>query len=177
MRIYEFVKEHVIPFNSVIAMAITVAAVLDFLAPQAAYLAWLSYALAGLVLLAMGIVAFVLPRALDYQAAPVHSFGDIPMIGFVFPLIGLFIAPVYPLIASATLSALPQKMHSAMTGLIVIFSALGGTLGSRIIGMLFEHVGGAKAFYFMIIPISLLIIALWLLNKFIKDYENAHQQA
>ena len=51
------------------------------------------------------------------------------------------------------------------------------TLGSRIIGMLFEHVGGAKAFYFMIIPISLLIIALWLLNKFIKDYENAHQQA
>lgn len=129
------------------------------------------------LLLAMGIVAFVLPRALDYQAAPVHSFGDIPMIGFVFPLIGLFIAPVYPLIASATLSALPQKMHSAMTGLIVIFSALGGTLGSRIIGMLFEHVGGAKAFYFMIIPISLLIIALWLLNKFIKDYENAHQQA
>ncbi len=83
------------------------------------------------LLLAMGIVAFVLPRALDYQAAPVHSFGDIPMIGFVFPLIGLFIAPVYPLIASATLSALPQKMHSAMTGLIVIFSALGGTLGSR----------------------------------------------
>ncbi len=61
------------------------------------------------LLLAMGIVAFVLPRALDYQAAPVHSFGDIPMIGFVFPLIGLFIAPVYPLIASATLSALPQK--------------------------------------------------------------------
>jgi hypothetical protein len=55
MRIYEFVKEHVIPFNSVIAMAVTVAAVLDFLAPQAAYLAWLSYALAGLVMLAMGL--------------------------------------------------------------------------------------------------------------------------
>ena len=56
MRIYEFVKEHVIPFNSVIAMAVTVAAVLDFLAPQAAYLAWLSYELAGLVMLAMGLV-------------------------------------------------------------------------------------------------------------------------
>ena len=55
MRIYEFVKEHVIPFNSVIAMAVTVAAVLDFLAPQAAYLAWLSYELAGLVMLAMGL--------------------------------------------------------------------------------------------------------------------------
>lgn len=53
MRIYEFVREHVIPFNAVILMSITVAAVLDFLAPQAAYLAWLSYALAGLVFTVM----------------------------------------------------------------------------------------------------------------------------
>lgn len=55
MRIYEFVREHVIPFNSVIAMSVTVAAVLDFLAPQAPYLAWVSYALAALVLLAMAL--------------------------------------------------------------------------------------------------------------------------
>ena len=52
---------------------------------------------------------------------------------------------------------------------------MGGTLGSRIIGMLFEHVGGAQAFYFMLIPIAILIGALFLLNKFIKDYEHAHQ--
>ena len=52
---------------------------------------------------------------------------------------------------------------------------VGGTLGSRIIGMLFEHVGGAQAFYFMLIPIAILIGALFLLNKFIKDYEHAHQ--
>ena len=53
MRIYDFVKEHVMPFNAVIVMSITVAAVLDFLAPQAAYLAWLSYALAGPVVMMM----------------------------------------------------------------------------------------------------------------------------
>lgn len=53
MRIYDFVKEHVMPFNAVIVMSITVAAVLDFLAPQAAYLAWVSYVLAGLVLTVM----------------------------------------------------------------------------------------------------------------------------
>ena len=49
MRMYDIVKEQVIPFNAVILMSITVAAVLDFLAPQAAYLAWVSYALAALV--------------------------------------------------------------------------------------------------------------------------------
>ena len=53
MRIYEFVREHVMPFNAVIVMSMTAAAVLDFLAPQAPYLAWLSYVLAVLVLLAM----------------------------------------------------------------------------------------------------------------------------
>lgn len=53
MRIYEFVREHVMPFNAVIVMSMTVAAVLDFLAPQAPYLAWVSYALATLLLLAM----------------------------------------------------------------------------------------------------------------------------
>ena len=53
MRIYEFVREHVMPFNAVIVMSISVVGVLDFLAPQAPYLAWVSYALAGLVLMAM----------------------------------------------------------------------------------------------------------------------------
>lgn len=53
MRIYEFVREHVMPFNAVIVMSMSVAAVLDFLAPQAPYLAWASYALATLVLAAM----------------------------------------------------------------------------------------------------------------------------
>ncbi|ASK27303.1 MFS transporter [Neisseria chenwenguii] len=132
--------------------------------------------LTACLLISAAIVAFVLPQALNTSPQTIHSFSEIPAIGFIFPLIGLFIAPVYPLISSATLSALPQRMHSSMTGLIVIFSALGGTLGSRIIGMLFEHVGGAQAFYFMLIPIAVLIIALLLLNKFIKDYEHAHPQ-
>ena len=80
------------------------------------------------------LLPFVLPQVLSYKSDPIHSLIDVPLIGYVFPIIGLFISPVYPLISSATLSALPQRMHSAMTGLIVIFSALGGTLGSRIIG-------------------------------------------
>ena len=61
--------------------------------------------------------------------------------GFAFPLVGLFIAPIYPLLNSVVLSALPNKLHSSMTGLIVVFSALGGTLGSRVIGYLFKNEG------------------------------------
>lgn len=45
------------------------------------------------------------------------------------PLIGLFMAPIYPAINSVMLSSLPLHPHSTMTGLLVIFSALGSTSG------------------------------------------------
>lgn len=96
------------------------------------------------------------------------TLSEIPMLGFVLPLIGLFIAPIYPLLTSTVLSNLPKNLHSPMAGLIIIFSALGGTLGSKIVGELFESIGGVKAFYFLIIPIILLILSVILIKKLIK---------
>ena len=71
MRIYDFVKEHVMPFNAVIFMSITIVAVLDFLAPQAAYLSWLSYALAGLV--AMMMILELLQRHTGVNANSLYT--------------------------------------------------------------------------------------------------------
>jgi MFS transporter, FHS family, glucose/mannose:H+ symporter len=56
-------------------------------------------------------------------------------------------------------------MHGPMSGLIVIFSALGGTTGSIITGYIFEHFGGQKAFYFSLVPITILAISLFVFNK------------
>jgi len=78
----------------------------------------------------------------------VTGWGSAPLGAFVFPLIGLFIAPIYPAINSVILSTLPPRQHGAMSGLIVIFSALGGTTGSIITGNIFEAYGGQTAFYF-----------------------------
>jgi predicted MFS family arabinose efflux permease len=55
-----------------------------------------------------------------------------------------------------------------MTGLIVIFSALGGTLGSRIVGYTFKTYGAEKGFYFTVIPLVLLLIAVFYLEKLKK---------
>ena len=93
---------------------------------------------------------------------------DIPFLGFILPLIGLFIAPIYPLLNSTVLSSLPRSLHSPMSGLIIIFSALGGTVGSRIVGELFESVGGANAFYFLLIPMALLIIFVFFIDRLSK---------
>ena len=58
-----------------------------------------------------------------------------------------------------------------MSGLIIIFSALGGTIGSRIVGTLFKNIGGVKAFYFLTIPIVLLIVSVVLIQIVIKKQE------
>lgn len=124
-----------------------------------------STVLIGAIAGAMVLVAFVLPQALDAEVRDggIRIFG-LPLIAFIFPLVGLFIAPIYPLLNSVVLSALPKNLHSPMTGLIVLFSATGGTLGSRITAYFFERLGGG-AFYFTLVPMSLLLVAVLLLKR------------
>jgi MFS transporter, FHS family, glucose/mannose:H+ symporter len=112
--------------------------------------------------------AVVLLAALPMAAAvhgPAHGWADASLAAFLLPAIGLFLGPVYPTVNSVVLSALPTERHAAMTGLIVIFSALGGTLGSFVTGRLFGHVGGAAAFYLTLAPLALLAIGLTALKR------------
>jgi len=120
---------------------------------------WLRVLLAGLVSAAV-LVLVALPLAGHDGGPVVTAWSAAPLAAFVFPLIGFLIAPVYPAINSVILSALPTHQHGAMAGLIVVFSALGGTSGSIITGTLFELVGGRTAFYFSLVPIALIVVAL-----------------
>lgn len=129
------------------------------------------WVLSSCIIAAMLLVIFVLPKTVGLEVKEIHTLSDIPLIGFAFPLIGLFIAPIYPLLNSIVLSALPKNLQSSMTGLIVIFSALGGTLGSRITGWLFKHQGPENAFYFTLIPMSLLLISFFILKKITAEDE------
>jgi fucose permease len=99
----------------------------------------------------------------------VTGWGTAPLGAFVFPVIGLFLAPIYPAINSVILSTLPKAQHGPMSGLIVIFSALGGTTGSIITGNIFESFGGETAFYFSLVPIGILIGTLYFFNRIQKN--------
>ncbi|TDI81185.1 MAG: MFS transporter [Bacteroidetes bacterium] len=120
-------------------------------------------------LIGIGLLLVVLPQLKTIGDSNIlRTLADVPKLGYVLPLIGLFIAPIYPLLNSTVLSHLPKNLHSPMSGLIIIFSALGGTLGSRIVGILFENIGGIKAFYFLIIPMVLLIISVVFIKRIIR---------
>jgi len=132
------------------------------------YIKWSTIIIVCAVI-AIGILLAVLPQLKpDGNASVITLLTDVPFLGFILPLIGLFIAPIYPLLNSTVLSHLPKSLHSPMSGLIIIFSALGGTIGSRIVGTLFEKVGGVNAFYFLIIPIILLIITVFIIQRLIR---------
>lgn len=123
------------------------------------------------LLAAASLVLVAIPLAQASGVGEVTGWSNAPLGAFVFPLIGLFIAPIYPAINSVILSTLPARQHGPMSGLIVIFSALGGTTGSIITGNIFETFGGQTAFYFSLVPIGILIVCLFFFNRIQKKSE------
>ncbi|WP_233590336.1 MFS transporter [Dyella dinghuensis] len=124
------------------------------------------YALLNLCVVGMGLlVMLTLPLAHGVTARANVGWFNAPMAAYLIPLIGLLMAPIYPVINSVALSSLPKPSHAAMTGLIVIFSALGGTLGSRITAIVFSRFDGIHAFYFSLVPMLLILITLFLFKR------------
>jgi FHS family glucose/mannose:H+ symporter-like MFS transporter len=141
---------------------------------------WL-YVLVTCSIIAGCIVYFAMPEIdtflNSYHGNGISKLKDVPAIAFIFPLIGLFLAPIYPAINSVILSSLPKPQHGLMSGLIIVFSALGGSFGSVITGHVFQAYGGQKAFYFSLVPIAVLLIALVLFNSLQKRYATRQQVA
>ncbi|WP_281301499.1 MULTISPECIES: MFS transporter [unclassified Iodidimonas] len=136
------------------------------------------YPVLNVCVLAMaGLVLLTLPLTRGLEGQVVSGWAEAPMAAFLFPLIGLFMAPIYPAINSVILSALPTARHSSMTGLIVIFSALGGTTGSLITGRVFEAFDGQTAFYLSLVPMLAILMCLYLFRQTTGRHKAGEAQA
>jgi fucose permease len=136
-------------------------------------LRWIYYLSFCLIVVAI-IVLIVLPMAKNLilvDSKGINWF-HAPLVFYLLPIMGLFLAPIYPTINSTILSALPKHLHSGMSGLIVVFSAIGGTTGSIITGHVFQAYDGTIAFYFTLIPITAIFILLWFLHKMVSNYQS-----
>jgi MFS transporter, FHS family, glucose/mannose:H+ symporter len=125
-------------------------------------------ALTGCLIAAAGLVLLAIPLAQGIDASQATGWGNMPVAAYIFPMIGLLLAPIYPAINSLILNKLPIQKHGLMSGLIIVFSALGGTTGSLITGNIFQHFGGENAFYFSLIPITILITGLYFFKRLQK---------
>ena len=124
---------------------------------------WFPLVLGCLIGMAVLIVA-VLPLAAAHHGQ-VTSWAGAPIAAFLFPAIGLMMAPIYPALNSAILSSMAPREQPAMVGLIVVFSALGGTTGSFVVGHIFAMFQGTIAFYVLLIPIAALAVASTMVRR------------
>ncbi|MCB0456446.1 MAG: MFS transporter [Flavobacteriaceae bacterium] len=120
------------------------------------------------VVLAIVLVLLVLPLAKNVEVIQINSITDLPAVSYLFPLIGLFLAPLYPLVNSTVLSSVEKEKHSSLAGILTFFSAIGGTLGSLLIGNLFDSLGGEKVFYLSLIPFTIMFIIFFVINRLTK---------
>ncbi|MFP3590559.1 MFS transporter [Chryseobacterium sp. SIMBA_038] len=65
-----------------------------------------------------------------------HSDNSIALL-FLFPVIGLFLSPLYPVINSKMIAQIDKEQANLFTSLIVIFSSLGSSVSSIIMSLLF----------------------------------------
>ena len=115
-----------------------------------------------LVIGCLGAMGVIILAALPLAAGPhgqVTGWASAPLAAFLLPMVGLAMAPIYPALNSAILSSMAPREQPAMVGLIVVFSALGGTTGSFIVGHIFAAFQGTVAFYVLLLPIAALALA------------------
>ena len=129
------------------------------------------YVLVGSLLLAALLVIIAMPLAKNEAGRNITGWLDAPVAAYIFPLIGLLLAPVYPAINSVILTSLPKPKHGVMSGLIIIFSAIGGTTGSLVTGFIFDKYDGQTAFYFTLVPIAILLVCLAAFKRLQKKPE------
>ncbi|MCP3965269.1 MAG: MFS transporter [Lentisphaerae bacterium] len=140
------------------------------------YIHWKKVLLACIIL---AIATFVTSIVAAYAYKPVGvsvNWLQLPYVAYLIPLTGMFIGPIYPTLCSTILTSHPKRYQVPISGLIIIFSAIGGTIGARIIGGAFESVGGISAMKIPIIPLVILLF-LVLPYEFIVNRHNNGREA
>jgi FHS family glucose/mannose:H+ symporter-like MFS transporter len=86
---------------------------------------------------------------------------------YAFPLIGIFLAPIYPLLNNGMLKSTSEADQATIASLLVFFSALGGTGGARLVGYAFTKTPG---FEIILIPLIAFALGIFLLHRKINLY-------
>jgi len=83
-------------------------------------------------------MAFIIGLLLIIVGIQYFESADSRIILFLFPVIGLFLSPLYPVINSKMIAQIDKEQVNLFTSLIVIFSSLGSSVSSIIMAVLFE---------------------------------------
>lgn len=117
---------------------------------------------------AMAAILAILPL-IAHGGHAVDRWADVPAAAWLLPVVGFFMAPVYPTLNSVVLNTVAKDRQAGLIGLIVVFSALGGTTGSRMVAVLFAAVPDAAVLYSLLPPIALIALVVVALGRIAPD--------
>ena len=86
----------------------------------------------------LSCMAFIISLLAIIVSVQYFDSADSRVILFLFPVIGLFLSPLYPVINSKMIAQMDKEKVNLFTSLIVIFSSLGSSVSSIIMAVLFE---------------------------------------
>lgn len=86
----------------------------------------------------LSCMAFIISLLVIIVSVQYFDSADSRIILFLFPVIGLFLSPLYPVINSKMIAQMDKEKVNLFTSLIVIFSSLGSSVSSIIMAVLFE---------------------------------------
>ncbi|KAA0126602.1 MFS transporter [Chryseobacterium sp. SN22] len=94
------------------------------------------FSLSKYYILCISLILLVLTIIIGIQFADAE---DSRVLLFLFPVIGLFLSPLYPVINSKMIVSIDKSKANLLTSLIVIFSSLGSSVSSVTMAVLFEN--------------------------------------
>ncbi len=129
----------------------------------AAILKYVKSVVVLVVCMLLALTVFVTSMFVIKSMPAIHvtlaNWTQLPPIAFWLPLVGFFIAPIYPTFCSLLLTCFPsKKFQSPIASIIVIFSAIGGIAGAALLGYLFRILGPAKGIAIPAIPLFIMLL-------------------
>jgi len=117
------------------------------------------FSLSKYYILCLSLIVFVLVTIIGIQFIDTE---DSQALLFLFPIIGLVLSPLYPVINSKMIAQIDKEKANLFTSLIVIFSSLGSSVSSIIMSILFQH----KLLDFYPVYILISVAALFIISLF-----------
>lgn len=94
------------------------------------------FSLSKYYILCLSLIVFVLILIIGIQFVDAD---DSRTLLFLFPIIGLFLSPLYPVVNSKMIARIDKAKANLFTSLIVIFSSLGSSVSSIVMALLFGN--------------------------------------
>jgi fucose permease len=101
--------------------------------------------------------------------SPINQLSQVPVIAYLLPTVGFFLAPNTPLLNSSILARIAKAKQPLLMTILSIVFAVASSIGARGIGQLIEHCGAVSGFKLAtLLPLFLLLVLIFPYARYLQ---------